>query len=548
MFILAVIYGVTAHGGFDAGPQRVLLAGVGLAAALAWWPARTTPRWWVPLALAAPLAVWSVVAAAVDGDVGGAAPVLAILFGVVTAGVVGWAAGEYRDQLVDALLLIGAVVGLVGWVGVAWRIDPLGQVEVGVWRAASTLTYENATAALLAPLAVVALARAIARPARVADRLVAVALLVGVGATMSRAGWLGLAVGVVVVAACVGLRRFLVVAVPVLAGAAVATAGVVAVSPANEHRSALVAVVALVVGAGLVVVRMSGRGGRLVLGVICCGVVVAAVAAFAGPGAHAVRSSRLSVSSADRDHEWAATARVARQHLVTGVGPSHLVIEWRDGDGQLVSAQQTHNEYLQLAAEEGVVAPALVVAGLAVVAWALAGRVRRRGRGYALDWLAAGALAGLAALSVHSTFDFVWHVPVVPIVVAALVGAALHRGPSGAQYCRGRTAGRTAHDASNRNGSGRGRARGRDGRGRRLRRRKRGQRPQRPEQHPDQHQHEQPRPGGRRGRDPLRQHAAADRAGAAADRLGQEPASGSGADQEDDQAAAAVAAAVHLTL
>jgi hypothetical protein len=48
--------------------------------------------------------------------------------------------------------------------------------------------------------------------------------------------------------------------------------------------------------------------------------------------------------------------------------------------------------------------PVLVIAALAVVAEAL------------------------AAFAVHSAFDFMWHVPVVPIVVAALVGAALAPG------------------------------------------------------------------------------------------------------------------------
>jgi O-antigen ligase len=113
---------------------------------------------------------------------------------------------------------------------------------------------------------------------------------------------------------------------------------------------------------------------------------------------------------------------VARHHLVTGVGPTHLAVRWVDAQGQLTEAHFTHNEYLQLAAEQGVVAPALVVAGLGLVAWALGRRVVRSGRS---DWLAAGALGGVAAFAVHSAFDFVWHVPVVPVVVAALVGAGL---------------------------------------------------------------------------------------------------------------------------
>jgi O-antigen ligase len=316
-------------------------------------------------------------------------------------------------------------VALLGWVGVAWRVDPLAMIETGLWRAASVLAYENATAALLAPLAAVALARAAARPDRVSDRLLATVLIVGVGATQSRAGVAGLAAGLLVVAFCVPLRRVLPVAVPVLAGAGIAVAGVVAVSPVSTHRGPVPAVVALAVGAAVAVVRLRWNrrtavwvaAGAVVVGVVGTGAVV-------GRSASAVRDSRLSLDSQDRANEWRATAKVADHHLLTGVGPTHLAVRWVDAQGQVTEAHFAHNEYLQLAAEQGVVAPVLVVAALGVVAWALGRRVVASGR---RDWLAAGALGGLGAFAVHSAFDFIWHVPVVPVVVAALCGAALSR-------------------------------------------------------------------------------------------------------------------------
>jgi len=434
VLLAAVAYGTAAHGAFPTAPKRLFLAGVGVAAVAAWREARrgTPPRWWAPFALVAPLAAWSVLSAAVAGDLGGATPVLGILFGVAAAGAVGLSAGDARPLLVDGLLVIGAVAGLIGWVSVVWRVHTIAAVEVGVWRAASTLTYENATAALLSPLAAVALARAAARPERASDRLLAAALILGVGATQSRAGVAGLAAALLVVAACVPLRRLLPVAVPVLAGAGIAVAGVVAVSPVDVHRGPALAIPALLVGAGVASVRMRWNR-RTAVWVAAAAVVLGVVGAGAlvGHRASAVRTSRLSLDSQDRANEWRATARVAHHHLLTGVGPTHLAVRWVDTQGQVTEAQFTHNEYLQLAAEEGAVAPVLVVVGLGVVAWALGRRVAGRWRG---DWLAAGALGGVAAFAVHSAFDFMWHVPVVPVVVAALVGAALgptERGPGG---------------------------------------------------------------------------------------------------------------------
>ena len=423
MFLAAVAYGAAARGAFPTGAKRLFLAGVGAAALLAWREARRTPRWWAPFALVAPLAAWSLVAAGAAGDVGGAAPVLGILFGVAAAAVVASTAGDSREVLVDGLVVIGAVVGLIGWIGVVWRVHPIAAVEVGVWRAASTLTYENATAALLSPLAAVALARAAVRPERATDRLLAVALLVGVGATQSRAGLAGLAAALVVLVLCLPLRRLVPVALPALAGAGIAVAGVVAVSPVGAHRGAWVAVLALVAGAAVSTVRL--RWNRRTAAWVAAGAAVVAVVgagAVVGRSASAVRTSRFSLDSPDRANEWRSTATVARHHLLTGVGPSHLVVRWVDAQGQLTEAHFTHNEYLQLAAEQGVVAPVLVVAGLGLVAWALGRRVAGSGR---RDWLAAGALGGVAAFATHSAFDFIWHVPVVPVVVAALVGAAL---------------------------------------------------------------------------------------------------------------------------
>jgi len=215
----------------------------------------------------------------------------------------------------------------------------------------------------------------------------------------------------------VPMRRLLPVAVPVLAGAAVAVAGVVTVSPAAVHRGQLLPVVALVAGGAISITRVTWNRRTVAVAGAVGAVALVVAAAFVGAGSATFRSSRLSADSADRDNEWRATASVARHHLLTGVGPSHLQVRWRDAHGDIVAADYTHNEYLQLAAEDGVVAPILVAGALVVVGIALA---RRRS-----DWLAAGALGGLAAFTVHSAFDFMWHVPVVPVVVAALCGAAL---------------------------------------------------------------------------------------------------------------------------
>jgi hypothetical protein len=84
-----------------------------------------------------------------------------------------------------------------------------------------------------------------------------------------------------------------------------------------------------------------------------------------------------------------------------------------------------HDEYLQLAVEEG----GLGLLGLGalttgVVVTARAGWRSGARRDPELTALRAGAIAGSACFALQSGFDFLWHVPAVPIIAAVGVGFA----------------------------------------------------------------------------------------------------------------------------
>jgi hypothetical protein len=53
--------------------------------------------------------------------------------------------------------------------------------------------------------------------------------------------------------------------------------------------------------------------------------------------------------------------------------------------------------------------------------------LRRAHRQRAGNVLVAAVSAALAAAAVHAAFDFVWHLPVVPLLLAALLGLVTDR-------------------------------------------------------------------------------------------------------------------------
>jgi O-antigen ligase len=99
-------------------------------------------------------------------------------------------------------------------------------------------------------------------------------------------------------------------------------------------------------------------------------------------------------------------------------------LSWASGGGSSVY-RYTHNEYLQVLAELGAIGGLLLAALLLMIVRGLHRAWHGRGA------VAAGALAATAALAVHAGFDFVWHIPAIPLLVAALVGLASPEIPAG---------------------------------------------------------------------------------------------------------------------
>jgi hypothetical protein len=428
LLLVAVTAGLLAQGAFYPSVQRpvgVLIA-VATLLALAGRPLTRDDLRLPPVVPALALAVWAVLDSALLGVAGaGVGPAL-LLVGVVAVLLVCCRLRqEDREVLLAGVIGLGLLVTLTGWLGAAGRVGSWAFPAQGLWRASSTLTYPNATAAVLASIGLVVLGRLVATPGSVPLTLAATGLLAGLAATMSRAGALALVVGLVVLAGLRGLGATARAAAGPLAGALVAMLCLLPSMPASSSPRPALALVGL--GGGLALAAVTTRLRRWPALALLGGVLLAGAAGLPASGggmddaARTVAAARVNLASPDRTGALHAALRLVAQHPLTGTGPGHADLRWKGHDHGSHLYAYVHNEYLQVAAELGLVGLVLLAVLLVAIA-RLLWRARPAGPVRA-TW--AGGVAAAAALAIHSGFDFVWHLPAIVLTVTLLVGAAL---------------------------------------------------------------------------------------------------------------------------
>ena len=125
--------------------------------------------------------------------------------------------------------------------------------------------------------------------------------------------------------------------------------------------------------------------------------------------------SRLTAASPDRTHATSAALAVFEGSPVLGVSPGRYVLTWNDPTLGPRFILDAHDEYLQLAGEMGLV-------GVAVAGLAALGIMRRAWRARTRSAAWCGPAAALLALAVHSGLDFLWHIPLIAVLVGVLIG------------------------------------------------------------------------------------------------------------------------------
>jgi O-antigen ligase len=421
LLILAVSFGAVAQGGFHPNQFRVLIAilAAALVTALLSGSHRSRVSWHPLLSTAAALAASAGLSAWVAGDAADALPAVGLLAGMAAAVVAARRSGPAERALVlAAVVAVGTLTAFAGWVGVVFRREPLALVHEGLWRASSTITYANATAGFLLLPALLALGRTVHKQGRKVWSLASYLLVVGILATLSRAGLLALGAGVATLAFMSHSSRRTVAALwPVAVGGGIAVLGLLSSAPARVAAKPQLSVAAFAAGAAVVVLApQASRRARVLLLVASIGPIALGIQNLRSAG-HEITSTRLTAATDDRIGAWGAALRLSARHPALGAGPAKAVIEYRSTDGELVTSRYVHNEYLQLLAEQGGVGVAVLLGGMVLTSRRLA---RTRHTLPDSNWT--GSVAALAALGVHSAGDFLWHVPAIPLTTAVILG------------------------------------------------------------------------------------------------------------------------------
>jgi O-antigen ligase len=196
-------------------------------------------------------------------------------------------------------------------------------------------------------------------------------------------------------------------------------------------RSGFTAVAVAIVITGGAVARKQRIGGRASVGLAYLALLVLVVVAWAGADVLASRFSSTDWSDLNaRRGAWADAGAVRARFPLAGTGlntygTAMVLYQQHNLDYRYTEA---HNDYLQLAAEGGLLLT--VPAAFSVLAFAFAVRRRFVDETSAMSyWLRVGAVTGIAAIAVQETVEFSLQMPGNAALFAALCGIALHRAP-----------------------------------------------------------------------------------------------------------------------
>lgn len=201
----------------------------------------------------------------------------------------------------------------------------------------------------------------------------------------------------------------------------------------SGSRGGLIALVAEVIFLVILTSRSHGRKRLWLTGVLSAVLIAAAVggAIFVGGDTSLTRFAESAATgdvTSNRFEIWRLTLIIIAQHFPFGAGLGAYAQAFAavDPSGGVFRVDQAHNDYLQIAADAGVIGTVL---GVLFLFWfyregrrnVAASNTFRRG-------VAAGAFAGCFGILVHSLFDFVLHTTAISVMFLTMLALMIASG------------------------------------------------------------------------------------------------------------------------
>ena len=336
------------------------------------------------------------------------------------------------ETVLDAVLVIGLVVAGTALWGVIMHETPWGRITAGVWRGSSSLTYANAAAAVAGPIALMQFRRLVDRSAPLHSAATTF-LVIGVASTQSRGGVLAVALLSLTLLRPSLIRQTALAAFPIAIGTAIGVPAVLIYADASEGGNPPLAFALLLLGVATSAILASKPGSPQRFGVPAGVFGLLALLFLAAMGQISRFTERLTLRSGttaqgqdaqvlfgDRAKEWSSAWDQVVERPIVGHGPGAVELTWIE-DGRSFRAEFVHNEYLELIVTQGFV-------GLAALGLAAALVIRRWRMTSAMPITGPIGLA-VGAFLLHSSLDFLWHLPALPVLFALVLGLALGRSP-----------------------------------------------------------------------------------------------------------------------
>jgi O-antigen ligase len=197
-------------------------------------------------------------------------------------------------------------------------------------------------------------------------------------------------------------------------------------------RSGITALALAVIVTGFYMVRADGARSRKLAGATYLIILALTVAGWVGVDTIAQRFSKTNATEFNsRRGAWADTIAVAQSFPAFGTGlntygVASLLYQRHNLDKHY---EQSHNDYLQLMAEGGVLVTIPAVCCLVLFIREVRRRLRE-GRGSSSWWIRAGAATALVAIGLQELVDFSLQIPGNTALMAAVCALAIHESAS----------------------------------------------------------------------------------------------------------------------